>query len=102
MNDTQTMSTRFWLGVLVFSMLMTPVVTAAAHTQGGFGTNLSDRVMQSLLYVAVCCGLAALLACRVLIGRAMEEDRRVQVYALSGMALAASAALITYGISSFV
>ncbi|HEX8342316.1 MAG TPA: hypothetical protein VF624_15540 [Tepidisphaeraceae bacterium] len=102
MDDSETVSSRFWWVVLALSVVLTPAATLVAHAHGASLTQLSERGLHTLVFVAACLAMVALTACRVLIGRALESERPLPGYMLAGAGFAASFCLIAYGISSLV
>jgi hypothetical protein len=87
--------------MLPICWVMAPVLGVLAQVQASAGRPIEDRTLQSTLFLAICIAFLGLVAFRVVIGRAIEEERRVQAVVVGLVSLASSVALIAYGVSTF-
>jgi uncharacterized membrane protein YhaH (DUF805 family) len=101
MEEMEIDTSRSWVAALVVSTLFTPLLMFAALSSP-FGAGGSERGFQTLVFIAVCLAITALMAFRVLIARALDTGHPLQACLLGTTCFMGSLALIAYGLSTCV
>ncbi len=90
----------FWAAMMPICWMLAPILALLAQLRIQTSGTLDDRTFQTTLFMSVFLALFGLMAMRILIGRAIDEHRSRQVFALAAITLVASTALIVYGVTT--
>ena len=93
-------SKAFWTLMLPVGWGMAFILSFIAHAQTRIGFGLSDKVLQTLVLMAIFSALIGLMAVRVLMDDAILERRPVRAIAVGLCSLFCSVGLIAYGVST--
>lgn len=93
-------SGTFWSVMLPVCWVLAPVLTLIAHAQARVLEDpAANRLFQSALFLAVFLAMFGLVAIRILIARAIDEQHLGQARLLGAFSAVMSVALIAYGIT---
>ncbi|GIW75216.1 MAG: hypothetical protein KatS3mg104_0279 [Phycisphaerae bacterium] len=90
----------FWATMLPVSWVLALVLGWVAQIQAKTVVTMTDLGFQSTLYMSLFLGLFGLIAVRILIARALDDQHRGQACLVGGLSLLFSVGLIIYGLCS--
>lgn len=90
----------FWATMLPISWGLALLLGWIAQMQARTVVTMTDRSFQSTLYMSVFLGLFGLLAVRMLIARALDQEHWGQACLVAVFSLICSLGLIVYGLCS--